>query len=210
MSRETSTGNRDSIKFAISYNEHMASFSQTQQNLLRAFAGESMARNKYTLFAKVARKEGLEWVARVFEETADNERVHAEEEYELIKGAVVAPVDLDIKAYGNTLDNLKLAAEGEKYEWTTMYPDFEKIAIEEKEPEAIRVFGNIKKVEAEHEERYIIISTKLSNKELYDSNVELEWKCVNCGYVHKGKIPPNICPVCKKPKEWYMPLGLVK
>jgi rubrerythrin len=188
----------------------MTKANQTQENLLRAYAGESMARNKYTTFAKIARKEGLEWIARVFEETADNERVHAEEEYELIKGAVTAPANLEIKAFGKTLDNLKLAAEGEKYEWTTMYPDFEKVAIAEKEPEAIRLFGNVKKVEAKHEERYIIISTHLSNKDLYDREVELEWKCVNCGYVHKGKNPPNTCPVCKKPKEWYMPLGLVR
>ena len=183
--------------------------SQTQQNLLRAFAGESMARNKYTQFAKIARKEDLEWVARVFEETSENERVHAAEEFELITGHVIAPQDLEIKAYSNTLDNLKMAAEGEKYEWTTMYPNFEKDAIADKVPEAIRLFGNLKKVEAMHEERYVIISTKLSNKELYDNNVELEWKCVNCGNIYKGKTPPKTCPVCKKPYTWYMPLGLV-
>lgn len=186
------------------------STSQTQQNLLRAFAGESMARNKYSLFANVARKEGLEWIARVFEETADNERVHATEEFELIKGEVTAPQDLSTKVYGNTLDNLKLAAEGEKYEWTTMYPDFEQQAIADREPEAIRLFGAVKKVEAKHEERYVIISSKLSNDQLYDSEVELEWKCLNCGYIHRGTTPPKECPVCKKPYTWYMPLGLVR
>jgi len=184
--------------------------SQTQQNLLIAFAGESMARNKYTQFANIARKEGLEWIARVFEETADNERVHAQEEYELIKGTVTTSTKLEIKAYNHTLDNLKLAAQGEKYEWTQMYPEFEKMAIQEKDPEAIRLFGNIKKVEQEHEERYIIISSQLSSKQLYDQDVELEWKCVNCGYIHKGKTPPIKCPVCKKPQQWYMPIGLVK
>lgn len=188
----------------------MATSSQTQQNLLKAYAGESMARNKYTTFAKIARKEGLEWIARVFEETAENERVHAEEEFELIKGAVSTPATLEIKAYSHTLDNLKMAAEGERYEWTSMYPDFEQVAIAEKNAEAIRLFGNVKKVEAKHEERYVIISTHLSNKDLYDSEVELEWKCVNCGYIHKGKKPPTKCPVCKKPMEWYMPLGLVQ
>jgi len=189
----------------------MNTSSQTQQNLLKAFTGESQARNKYHMFAKVARKEGLEWVARVFEETEDNERAHAEELFEMIEGSVIAPqIDLEIKAYGNTSDNLKMAAEGEKYEWTTMYPDFEKTAITEKLAEPTRLFGNLKKVEEKHEERYIIIAKHLDSKTLYDMDVELEWKCVNCGFIYKGKAPPAKCPVCKKPKEWYMPLGLVR
>lgn len=182
----------------------------TQQNLLKAYAGESMARNKYTTFAKIARKEGMEWIARVFEETADNERVHAEEEFELIKEPLNIAGTLEIKPFAKTLDNLKMAAEGEKYEWTTMYPDFEKQAIEDKDPEAIRLFGHLKLVEEKHEERYIIIARKLDDKTLYDSEAELEWKCVNCGYIHKGKTPPPTCPVCKKPFTWYEPLGLVR
>lgn len=182
----------------------------TQQNLLKAYAGESMARNKYTTFAKIARKEGQEWIARVFEETADNERVHAEEEFELIKEPLSIAGTLEIKPFAKTLDNLKMAAEGEKYEWTTMYPDFEKQAIEDKDPEAIRLFGHLKLVEEKHEERYIIIARKLDDKTLYDSEAELEWKCVNCGYIHKGKTPPPTCPVCKKPFTWYEPLGLVR
>ena len=182
----------------------------TQQNLLKAFAGESMARNKYTQFAKVARKEGFEFIAQVFEETAGNERAHAEELYEQIKGKLSFQGTLEIKAYGNTADNLKLAAEGEKYEWTTMYPDFEKTAIKEKQTEAIRLFGQLKEVEEKHEERYLIIARKLDQKTLYDSETELEWKCLNCGYIHKGKTPPKKCPVCKKPFTWYLPLGLVR
>ncbi len=183
---------------------------QTQQNLLKAFAGESMARNKYHMFAKMARKENLEWIARVFEETADNERAHAEEIYEQIKGKVTTVGNLEIKAYGKTINNLKLAAEGEKYEWMTMYPDFEEMAIKEKEKEAARLFGQVKKVEEKHEERYIIIAKKLESKTLYDANTELEWKCVNCGYISKGKTPPKTCPVCTKPFTWCMPLGLVR
>jgi rubrerythrin len=182
---------------------------QTQENLLKAFAGESMARNKYTQFAKIARKEGLEWIARVFEETADNERVHATEEFELIKDSVSCPGDLSIHAFSTTSDNLKMAAEGEKYEWTTMYPDFEKIAQEEHEVRAAQLFGKVKEVEAKHEERYIILATKLDDKTLYDSEAELTWKCVNCGYIHVGKQPPKVCPVCLKPSTWYMPIGLV-
>lgn len=188
----------------------MSTNSQTQQNLLSAFAGESMARNKYNMFAKVARKENLEWVARIFEETADNERAHAEELFEQIKGEFSFKGDLGIKAYGATCDNLKLAADGEKYEWTKMYPDFEKTAIEERELEAARLFGALKKVEEKHEERYIIIAKKLDSKTLYDSQAELEWKCLNCGNIYKGKRPPQKCPVCLKPFTWYMALGLVR
>lgn len=183
---------------------------QTQANLLKAFAGESMARNKYTTFAKIARKEGLEWIARVFEETADNERAHAEELFEQITGPVKVTADLEIDAFTKTVDNLKMAAAGEKYEWTTMYPDFEKIAQEENQADAARLFGELKEVEEKHEERYIILATKIDNKTLYDSEVELEWKCVNCGYIHRGKQPPTNCPVCKKSFNWYMPLGLVR
>lgn len=183
---------------------------QTQQNLLKAYAGESMARNKYSTFAKMARKENLEWIARVFEETADNERVHAEEEFELITEPVKVPTDLEIKPFAKTSDNLKMAIEGEKYEWTTMYPDFEAQAKVDGDAEAVRLFGHLKEVEEKHEERYIILSSKLDSKTLYDSEVELEWKCVNCGYIHKGKTPPTTCPVCKKPFTWYMPLGLVR
>ena len=126
---------------------------QTQQNLLKAFAGESMARNKYIIFAKMARKEGLEWIDRIFEETADNERVHAEELFENITGDVKTPATLEIKPFAKTTDNLKMAAEGEKYEWTQMYPDFEKIAIEEKQESAAKLFGALKYVEEKHEER---------------------------------------------------------
>ena len=188
----------------------MVLMTETQQNLLKAFAGESQARNRYTTFAKIARKENLEWIARVFEETADNERVHAEEEFELITGEIEIVGNLGIKPFAKTIDNLKMAAEGERYEWTTMYPDFEQQAKADGEAEPERLFGNLKKVEAAHEERYIIISTKLDNKSLYDSEIELEWKCVNCGNIHKGKTPPTVCPVCKKPFTWYMPLGLTK
>ena len=184
---------------------------QTQQNLLKAFAGESQARNKYTTFAKIARKENLEWVARVFEETADNERTHAEELFELITEPVQTEGDLGIVPfYKTTKENLEVAAEGERYEWTKMYPDFEKIAVEEGETEPARLFRELKEVEENHEERYIIIAKKMDSKTLYDSEVELEWKCVNCGYIHKGKTPPPTCPLCKKPFSWYMPLGLVR
>lgn len=184
--------------------------SQTQQNLLKAFAGESQARNKYTTFAKIARKEGLEFIARVFEETADNERAHAEELFENITGPVKTPADLSLEPFKTTSDNLKVAAAGEKYEWTTMYPDFEQKAREEGETKPAVLFGELKEVEEKHEERYVILVKKLDSKTLYNPGIELEWKCLNCGYIHKGPTPPKNCPVCKKAFTWYMPLGLVR
>jgi len=182
----------------------------TQQNLLRAFAGESMARNKYTQFAKMARKENLEWIARVFEETAENERVHAEEEWELITETVKTTGNLEISPYKKTSDNLKMAAEGEKYEWTTMYPDFEKIAIQEKEEKAAKLFGAVKLVEEKHEERYMKLVEMLENNTLFSSEKDVEWKCLNCGYIHKGKSAPDCCPSCKKPQSWYMQLNVIR
>jgi len=193
------------------FNSVELDMTQTQGNLLKAFAGESQARNKYLTFAKMARKENYEWIARVFEETADNERAHAEELFELITGPVTVPGELGIAPFSKkTIENLKMAAEGEKFEWTKMYPDFEKMAQEEGEAEPARLFGKLKEVEEEHEERYIIIARKMDDNTLYNSETELEWKCVNCGYIHVGKQPPVTCPLCKKPSTWYMPLGLVK
>ncbi|MCL4384650.1 rubrerythrin family protein [Patescibacteria group bacterium] len=185
--------------------------SETQKNLVKAFAGESQARNKYTVFGGLARKEGLEWIARVFEETAEEERVHAKELWELLRESTkVEGVELDNKPYGKTSENLKAAATGERYEWTTMYPEFEKAAKKEGEKEAERLFGALKEVEEEHEERYLIIVRHLDEKTLYDQEAELTWKCVNCGYIYTGKTPPKVCPLCKKPFTWFMPLGLVK
>lgn len=184
---------------------------KTQENLLKAFAGESQARNKYRIFAKMARKENLEWIARVFEETADQEAIHAEEEFEMIKEKVSVGETLSVEPYSTkTVENLKMAAEGEHHEWTEMYPSFEEQAKIDGDAEAERLFREVREVEEKHEERYIIIATHLDANTLYNRDIELEWKCVNCGYIHKGKTPPKTCPVCKKPFGWYMPLGLVR
>jgi len=185
---------------------------KTQENLLKAFAGESQARNRYTIFAKMARKDNLEWIARVFEETADNERAHAEEEYELIGEDVSVEDILAVKPFvgKSTLDNLKYAAEGEHHEWTEMYPSFEEQAKIDGNVEAERVFREVKEVEEKHEERYIILAKHMESGTLYNQDQEYEWKCLNCGYIHKGKTPPTTCPVCKKPHTWYMPLGLIR
>ena len=184
---------------------------KTQSNLLKAFAGESMARNKYTFYAKRARKDGYEWIARVFEETADNERAHAEREFELMKNKVEMTNTYDVHAIGSTVENLKHAAAGEKYEWTSMYPDFEKEARKEGEKVIADAFKEIKEVEEKHEERYNMLAERLESGRLFKTeNAKTEWKCLNCGYTHKGKDAPDTCPACAKPQGYYMQLGFVR
>jgi rubrerythrin len=163
------------------------------------------------MFAKMARKQNLEWIARVFEETAEQERTHAAEEYEMIREAVSVDGGLSIEPFSDkTVDNLKMAAAGEHYEWTEMYPSFEQQAKTDGDVEAERLFREVTKVEEKHEERYIIIARHIDANTLYNQEAELEWKCVNCGYIHVGKTPPTTCPVCKKAYSWYQPLGLVR
>lgn len=184
--------------------------SQTQQNLLKAIAGESLARNKYTFYAKIAEKEGRIWIARIFLETADNERAHAEEELEQIEGQVEMTNTYDIHPLGSTLENLKRAAEGEEYEFGTMYPDFKKIAAQEGAQASARLFQEISEVEEKHAERYRILEELLKNDQILHSDQEREYKCLNCGYIHTGKDAPKKCPLCLKDQGWYMPLGVVR
>jgi len=182
----------------------------TKENLLKAIAGESMARNKYTYFAEIAMKEGLVWIARIFEETADNERAHAQEELEKLDDYIEMTNTYGIHPISDTLTNLRNAAEGEKYEFGTMYPDFEKTAREEGEEEIATLFKEISEVEEKHEERYTILANRLENGNLFKNENEVEWKCLNCGYIHKGKEAPEKCPLCLKPKGYYMELKAVR
>jgi rubrerythrin len=183
---------------------------KSHENLLKAIAGESMARNRYTFYAEIAMKEGLVWIAKVFEETADNERAHAKEELERIKEKVEMTNTYDIHPLGNTLENLRNAEAGENYEWGTMYPDFEKVAREEGEEEIATLFKEISEVEEKHAERYKILGDRLESGTLFKSETEIEWKCLNCGYIHKGKSAPERCPACHKPQGYYMALGIVR
>jgi len=183
---------------------------KTQENLLKAIAGEALARNKYTYFAEIAMKEGLVWVARVFEETADNERVHAKEELEKINEKVEMTNTYDIHPLSTTLDNLKNAAEGEKYEYEVMYPEFAKIAHEENEEEIATLFEKIQTVEEKHNERYNILADLLETGKMFKRDEEVEWKCLNCGYIHEGTEAPEKCPLCLKLQGWYMPLKIVR
>jgi rubrerythrin len=178
--------------------------SKTEENLLKAFAGESQARNRYTFFASVARKEGFEQIAAIFEETADNEKEHAKVFFKHLKGG-----DLTIEAtysagkIGTTTENLLAAAEGEKLEWGTIYPDFEKTAREEGFNEVADSFKEIGEVEEKHEKRYRKLLENVKNKTVFKKDKVVKWKCRNCGYVHEGKEAPKICPACKHPQSFY-------
>src|SRR3989339_726298 len=183
---------------------------QTHQNLLKAKAGESLARNKYTFYAKQADKEGHYWIARVFEETAENERAHAEEEYEKITDKTEMTNTYNVNELSDTLTNLRHAAAGETYEFGTMYPDFEKVARDEGEAQIANLFKEIAEVEKKHAERYTILADRLEADKLYESDAEIEWKCLNCGYIHKGKRAPQKCPLCQKPQGYYAGLGIVR
>jgi len=167
--------------------------SKTEENLNAAFAGESMARNKYTFFAKVARQEGYHYIARLFEETAENEMQHAKEEFKLLGGI------------GNTIANLKEAIEGENYETTQMYPDFAKAAREEGNTQAAILFEQIAKVEAVHRDRYQRLLDMVESGMVYKRETATKWKCLKCGYVYEGTEPPAKCPCCKHPKEYFEP-----
>ena len=182
--------------------------SKTEKNLLTAFAGESQARNRYTYAAKVAREEGYEQIAAIFEETAWNERAHAKEEFKLLKGG-----EVEIQAaypagvIGDTEANLKAAAEGEHYEWTEMYPGFEQVACEEGFPEIASVFREIGEVEEQHEKRYLALLKNVQEGTVFVKDKVVRWMCRNCGYVHKGTEAPKKCPACAHPQSYYELLG---
>ena len=166
---------------------------KTEENLKAAFAGESQARNKYTYFAKVARKEGYHYIARIFEETAENEKQHAKDEFRLLKGI------------GDTKVNLKAAIEGEHYETTEMYPTFAKEAEEEGNKQAAELFTEIGEVEEHHEKRYKKLLEMVENGTVWKRDKPIRWKCSKCGYIHEGTEPPERCPSCKHAREYYEP-----
>jgi rubrerythrin len=166
---------------------------KTEENLKTAFAGESQARNKYTYWAKIARNEGYHYIARIFEETAENEMQHAKDEFKLLKGI------------GDTKTNLKAAVEGENYENTEMYPLMQKEAEEEGNTEAAKLFKEISEVEKHHEKRYKKLLEMVENDTVYKRDKPINWKCSKCGYIHNGTEPPEKCPSCKHAKEYYEP-----
>lgn len=166
---------------------------KTEENLKAAFAGESQARNKYDYFAKVARKEGYNYIAKIFEETALNEMQHAKDEFKQLNGI------------GDTIANLKEAIEGEHYETVKMYPEFAKAAQEEGNQEAAVLFQMIAKVEEEHRDRYKKLLKMVEDGTVYKRDKPVRWKCGKCGYVHKGNEAPGKCPSCKHPTAYFEP-----
>lgn len=176
---------------------------KTQQNLLKAFAGESQARNKYQFFAEKAREEGYENIAAIFDETADNEKAHARRLMEFIGGYVETEGQLKIKPRGSLLENLKEAMGGEHYENTIMYPEFSKIAKEEGFDEISKMFKEIGEVEEYHEARYKKLIADLENDKIFKKDSDVQWKCRNCGYVHTGKEAPDTCPACGYARAYY-------
>jgi len=177
---------------------------KTEKNLLAAFAGESQARNRYTFFASKAKKEGYEQIAAIFQETADNEKEHAEVFFKHLQGGEVEIIaGYPAGVIGTTAENLLAAAEGEKMEWGTLYPDFAETAEEEGLPQVAASFRSIADVEAHHERRYRKLLENVKNKTVFKKDKVTKWKCRNCGYVHEGPEAPKICPACQHPQSYY-------
>lgn len=172
--------------------------SKTEQNLKTAFAGESQARNKYTFFASQAKKDGYEQIAAIFLETADNEKEHAKLWFKYLHGGDGKTADI-----GDTAENLLAAAEGENYEWTDMYKEFEKVALEEGFTEIAMKFRMVGEIEKEHEERYRKLLSNVKNGVVFISKDVAVWKCRNCGHIVIGKYAPNVCPVCLHPQSFF-------
>jgi rubrerythrin len=177
---------------------------KTEKNLLAAFAGESQARNRYSFFASKAKKEGFEQIAAIFQETADNEKEHAEVFFKHLQGG-----DAEITAeypagkIGSTAENLLAAAEGEKMEWGQLYPDFAKTAEEEGFPMVAHSFKKIGEVESYHERRFRKLLDNVQKEKVFKKEKTKKWKCRNCGYVHEGPEAPDVCPACQHPQSYY-------
>lgn len=178
--------------------------SQTEKNLLAAFAGESQARNRYTYFASQAKKEGYVQIAAIFEETANQEKEHAKREFKFLQGGEVEiTAAFPAGVIGSTLENLKEAAAGEHYETTEMYPEFAKIAEKEGFNDIAKVFRSIGVAEKRHEDRYLALAKNITDGVVFKREKTMRWVCSNCGYVHAGAEAPDICPACAHPKSYY-------
>ncbi|NLK00159.1 MAG: rubrerythrin family protein [Clostridia bacterium] len=164
---------------------------KTEKNLMESFSGESQARNKYDYFASVARKEGYQQIAGIFEETALHEKEHAKRAFKYLEGI------------GTTEENLKAAAEGENYEWTTMYKEFAETADEEGFSEIAAFFRRVAEAEQGHEKRFLALLDNLKKDKVFKKEEAVRWRCRNCGYLHDGEEAPEICPACVHPKSFF-------
>lgn len=183
---------------------------QTRENLMRAFAGESQAYTRYTYYADVARKEGYMQIEAVFLETAKNELEHGKRFYNFLldglKDELPATVEIHASypvAQGTTLENLKAAADGEHEEWAELYSSFGEIAARERFPEVAAVFKFVSSVEKRHEERYLQLAENIEKDRVFKKDEKTYWKCRNCGYIHEGNNAPEICPSCGYPKGYF-------
>ena len=177
---------------------------QTEKNLLTAFAGESQARNRYTYFSSKARKEGYRQIAEIFEETANQEKEHAKRLFKFLEGGEVEITgSFPAGVVGSTLENLQEAAAGEHYEQTEMYPDFAKVAREEGFKDIATVFERIAVAERYHEKRYNALADNIKNGKVFKKDKPTVWRCLNCGYLHEGDEAPELCPACAHPKAHF-------
>ena len=177
---------------------------ETEKNLMKAFSGESQARNRYTFFASVARKEGYEQIAQIFEETAANEKEHAEVFFKFLEGGMLEFTgSYPAGVISNTLDNLAAAAQGEYEEWDQLYPEFARVAEQEGFKEAARAFRMIASVEQAHEERYREFYGRVASGRVFSSEEPQEWICRKCGYRVKGRQAPGKCPICGHPQAFF-------
>ena len=177
---------------------------QTEKNLLIAFAGESMARNRYTYFASVAKKEGYVLISAMFEETANQEKEHAKRLFKFLEGGnaeITAPFPAGV--IGDTAANLKSAAEGENEEWTDMYPKYAAIAREEGFPVIAAVMENIAVAEKQHEKQYLDLLAHLEAGTMFQRGDKVIWRCRNCGFIHEGTVAPKVCPACNHPQDYF-------
>lgn len=183
---------------------------QTEKNLLKAFAGESQARNRYTYAASVAKKEGYEQIAAVFQETADQEKQHAKRFFRFLEGGMVEitaayPAGLT----GTTIENLKAAADGEHEEYSLLYPEFARIAKEEGFPQVAAQFNSVSKAEQNHERRYRLVLANLEKSLVFKKEASIKWICRECGYIHEGPEAPKLCACCDHPQAFFQALSEV-
>jgi len=182
--------------------------SKTAENLMKAFAGESQAKNRYTFYAKTAVKEGFQHIAEIFRETADNEEMHAKLFFKHLLGNLGKDV-VEINgagypvALGTTAENLKSAAEGEHEEWADIYPSFAKVAEEEGFPEVAKTFSRIAEIEEKHEKRYNTLLKNVENEQVFKKEVKVLWKCRRCGFITEASAAPPKCPVCDHPQAYF-------
>lgn len=181
---------------------------QTEKNLLKAFAGEAQARNRYTYFAGVARKEGLVQISAIFEETANQEKEHAKRFFKFLEGGEVEITEsYPAGKIGNTLENLEAAATGEEYEWGDMYPAFARVAREEGFDDIGAAFDAISVAEKQHGKRYRDLAANLKAGRVFKRDNKVVWRCRNCGYLHEAEEAPDICPACLHPQAYFELLG---